>query len=154
MCSLLTSGTTDSGASHDGELSMPDSQGCTINAPPCGPFLARSIHDSHASIWGHSERKEVEARSRSGSAANRRAAAVTGSGGCVSPVDGGLCPVAQTSGPGKYPSSSRQNTMWGTMPEDHCAEKSRSSSRQAVSQRPVAAQPRAIGPESQHHWKG
>ncbi len=154
MCALLTSGTTDSGSSHEGELSMPDSHGCTIDAAPCGPFLARSTQDSHASRCGHSERKDDTARPRSGSAVKSRAAAAIGSGGCVSPVVGGLFPVAQTSGPGKYPSSARQNTMWGTMPEDHWAEKSRSSSCQAVSQRPAAAHPRAIGPESQHHWKG
>src|SRR5581483_9907690 len=44
--------------------------------------------------------------------------------------------------------------MWGTIPDDHWADIRRANSPQARSHRPAAAQPRAMGPESQHHWYG
>jgi hypothetical protein len=123
--------TAANGASHAGELSSPDSHGCTIAASPPPPASRRPARYSCCRANGPNTRR------KNASPAPRRAtssAARACSGGCVSPeVATPSTPLSQNAGPGKYASSGTPGwkTMCGTRPSGHCPRSSDSSSAAA-----------------------
>ncbi len=143
-------------------MSIPDSHGWMIPASPPPATSRTSVrYRCCATSRGYIRSANAVAACRSEACSTMSSTARACSGGCVMPdvaTSGGLSSATelrQNPGPGKYASSgtSGLNTMWGTMPLDHCPVNRCSSSCCArcwsIHDRPVA-----MNAVSQFHWWG